>query len=65
VQFSKDERALYQVRYTADNLRAAESAALNHTPHYFVRTNLMAHTMYQMWACVKCGNERVYGAEEA
>ena len=56
---------MYQARFTPDNLRAAESAALNHTPHYFIRTLLMAHTVYQMWACARCGNERVYGAEEA
>jgi hypothetical protein len=53
------------IGYTPLNLRSAESATLMHTPHYFVRVLQLATTVYQMWACATCGNERVYGAEEA
>jgi len=64
-QFAKREPELYEARFAPTTMRAAESAALTHTLHYFVRTNQLAHTVYHMWACVQCGNERVYGCEEA
>jgi hypothetical protein len=59
------EDALRAIGYTPYNLRAAESAAMTHTPHYFVRVFVLGSTVLHQWACTVCGNERVYGAEEA
>jgi hypothetical protein len=47
-----------------DSRRGIESSYLTHTAHYFVRLRLEVGTTYQVWACVKCGTERTYGAEE-
>jgi hypothetical protein len=44
--------------------RGIESSYLTHTSHYFVRLRLEIGTTYQVWACVRCGHERTYGAEE-
>jgi hypothetical protein len=58
------EPALAAVGYTPVSRRAAESATLAHTAHYFLRTVEMNATLYQTWACTRCGHERIYGAEE-
>jgi len=65
VDFAHKEHALRGIGYTEGNLRSTETGYLRPTPHYFVRTSQMGSTVYQMWACTTCGNERVYGAEEA
>jgi len=64
-QFLDSERALLAAGYSPYSTRAVESATLTPTPHYFVRTWTLAHTVYQTWACEACGTERTYGAEEA
>jgi hypothetical protein len=64
-KFQREQRALIRVGYSAYNLRAQESASLAHTPHYFIRTEQYGQTVYLWWACVRCGCERIYGAEEA
>jgi hypothetical protein len=53
------------MRFTRANVRAVESNVLAHTPHYFVRAGQMGATVFHTWACTICGNERIYGAEEA
>jgi hypothetical protein len=56
--------ALHEVGFARADIRAAESATLANTPHYFVRAGALGPTMYHTWACALCGNERIYGAEE-
>ena len=62
--YLEKEEGLRGVGYAPTNLRAAESAAMTHTPHYFVRLSPMGATNFHLWACTVCGNERIYGAEE-
>jgi len=50
--------------YGIDGRRMIESATLVHTPHYFVRSYWQEGTRRLVWACAKCGTERLYGAEE-
>jgi hypothetical protein len=63
--FSSEQDRLLAVGYCRQSTREAESAVLRHTPHYFVRISRMAATNFHTWACTVCGNERIYGAEEA
>ena len=62
--FRKDLPRLAAVGYTESSTRGQQSAACTHTLHYFVRTSTRTDTVFQTWACTKCGHERTYGAEE-
>ena len=59
-----DHAQLKAAGVSEDSRRAIESSYLTHTSHYFVRLRLEIGTVYQVWACVRCGTERTYGAEE-
>jgi hypothetical protein len=52
------------MRFARTSTRAAESNVLRHTEHYYVRSVVMAQTEIHYWCCVRCGNERIYGAFE-